>query len=189
MKATSILSLVSLFLLVHCSGMDRVIDEDSGVEEDVGIDSSLPPDPPPECEPEDEICDGEDNDCDGEIDEDIPPEPCEVSGSSRCVMGRWSECPDVCVGCVPGTVRQCFDAYCTGWGVQTCNESGNNWNSCQEASVPNVCDDGGGWVPTQPSTGQCCVDEGFCCQDYWDLDADGETDDSVGTCYGIDCEI
>jgi hypothetical protein len=188
MKATSILSCVAFALLAQCSGMPRLIDEDASVDEDAGVDVLLEPETPPEpeCEPEEEVCDGEDNDCDGEVDEDIPPEPCEESGSRRCVMGRWSECPPVCTGCVPGTVRQCFEAYCTGWGVQTCNDGGY-WNTCQEAAVPGNCDDGFGWVDSVASTGQCCIDEGFCCQDYWDLDGDGDTDDSVGTCYGIDC--
>lgn len=199
MRISSFLSLMALISLVACSGYHRIIDEDAAVDdEDVGLDVAEPdgspeaePDPEagPECEAEEEICDGEDNDCDGEIDEDIPPEPCTGSGSSRCVMGHWSECPQPCDVCVPGTVRQCFETYCTGWGVQTCATDGRSWNYCEEAPVPNACDDGFGWVDSVPSTEQCCIDEGFCCQDYWDLDGDGQTDDSVGTCYGIDCRL
>jgi hypothetical protein len=180
--------LVALIASTSCSGMERRIDHDAAVEEDVGLEvDAEPPPPEPECEPEEEVCDGADNDCDGEADEDIPPEPCDGGGSSRCVMGEWSECPPVCQGCVPGSTRHCFDAYCTGWGVQTCNSSGTAWDYCQEMDVPGACDDGTGWAPTEPATGECCVAEGYCCQDYWDLDGDGQTDDSIGTCYGIDC--
>lgn len=175
-----------ILLMSACSGMPREIDP-PWTEGDAGPDVWVEPEVIPGCEAEEELCDGLDNDCDDEVDEDIPPEPCPEGGASRCVMGRWSECPlEVTTACSPGSVRQCFDAYCTGWGVQVCNSSGSAFETCQEAAVPRNCEDEWGWAPHQLSTGECCIAEGFCCQDSWDIDGDGDFNDSVGTCYGID---
>jgi hypothetical protein len=33
----------------------------------------------------------------------------------------------------------------------------------------------------------CCIDQGYCCQDQWDLDGDGDGWESLGNCVDIVC--
>jgi hypothetical protein len=101
---------------------------------------------------------------------------CESTGSPQP--------PENC--CVAGTWRYCdTPTYCN-WGVQACTEDGRSWGSCTETSIPEACAGIDAWY--SPATEQCCIDQGFCCQDMWDLDGDGDSWESLGVCDGIVCE-
>lgn len=80
--------------------------------------------------------------------------------------------------CVPGSTRYCdTPTYCS-WGEQVCNDAGDGWSSCSESSPPAGC---GGYGYDQ----DCCMDAGACCQDWYDLDGDGDWLDSVGACEEV----
>jgi hypothetical protein len=154
-----------------------------------------PPDDPgpggatggPECIPTGEICNGEDDDCDGETDE-VPAVPCPDGGFRYCVSGSMSECPRRCEVCMPGSERVCFISYCTYWGVQTCASDGRSFSHCSERSAPWVCEDVVDTHQLSPELEQCCLDNGYCCLDRFDLDKDGITEEMLGNCEDIQCE-
>jgi hypothetical protein len=92
-----------------------------------------------------------------------PPENC-------CVAGAWRYCDT--------------PTYCN-WGVQACDDDGLSWGSCVETSLPAACAGIDGWY--SPASERCCIDQGYCCQDMWDLDVDGDSWESLGACDGIVC--
>jgi hypothetical protein len=38
-----------------------------------------------------------------------------------------------------------------------------------------------------PAAEACCIDQGFCCQDFYDIDRDGDNWESLGSCIDIVC--
>ncbi len=81
--------------------------------------------------------------------------------------------------CVPGAVRYCdTPTYCS-WGEQRCNDRGDGWGPCYEGGAPPGC---GGYIYDE----SCCIDSGSCCQDWFDYDGDGDTNDSVGNCEEVE---
>jgi hypothetical protein len=176
---------------------------DSGVDApaDLGIDlaaeagEDLAPDlapplqapPPPGCKPQPEICNGADDDCDGKVDEDQAAIPCPNGGERYCVAGRLSECPRVCDVCRPGSRRVCFISYCTYWGAQTCAADGRSFGLCRESPVPPECEGVAKSKKKSPELERCCLDNGYCCRDEYDLDGDGDRGEMLGRCGAVTC--
>jgi len=161
---------------------------DAGRAVDAGPDAPDVPDPDPiSCEPSEEVCNGSDDDCDGAVDE-LPPEPCELGGSRYCIAGRMSECPRRCEHCVPGSERVCFLNYCTFWGIQTCSADGRSFGPCRELRAPPECITIARNERDSPELEQCCIDNGYCCLDRHDLDADGDRSESLGECEEVLCD-
>jgi hypothetical protein len=155
----------------------------------------LPPDLPmspidagPVCHPQPETCNGVDDDCDGKIDQDLPAIPCPGGGSRYCVSGRYSECPTRCEVCVPGSERQCFTSFCTFWGTQACASDGRSFGSCKESNPPTECEAVAKKNKKTAELEQCCIDNGYCCVDEFDLDHDGDHSNMVGRCDAVMCE-
>jgi hypothetical protein len=94
--------------------------------------------------------------------------------------------PDEGCLCVPGAWRYCdTPTYCR-WGVQYCEPDGMSWGRCDEVgAIPASCADYG-WYSREAE--ECCIESGFCCQDFGDLDLDGNTWESLGACEDIVCE-
>ena len=90
-----------------------------------------------------------------------------------------SQVPPGCV-CVPGAVRYCDTPWFCNWGIQTCRSNGWGWSSCLETRSPSPCGYDRGQYTERSQ--QCCVESGYCCQDYHDLDGDGDRLESVGNC-------
>ncbi len=91
--------------------------------------------------------------------------------------------------CVPGARRYCdTPSYCS-WGIQTCRDDGRGWGRCAEVtSVPPECEGENRFIYTESSQ-RCCMNAGYCCQDYYDFDDDGDWLDSIGNCHdAIVCE-
>jgi Protein metal binding site. len=143
---------------------------------------------PASCAPGGEICNGIDDDCDGVVDNDIAPIPCPGGGFRYCVAGQMSSCPTRCPVCVPGGQRVCFISYCSFWGLQTCASDGQSWGYCvEQRPVPSACASVAGDKKHSPATEQCCIDNGFCCLDEFDLNHNGDTTDLLGRCGDVLC--
>ena len=172
---------------------DLPVDTGPDLASDVVPDLMPGPDVPlpyltPGCAPTTEICNGVDDDCDGVVDNDVPPIPCPGGGFRYCVGGRMSDCPTRCAVCVPGGQRVCFISYCTYWGLQTCAADGQSWGYCVERRpVPSVCAGVASSTKHSKETEQCCIDNGFCCLDEFDLNGNGDHSDMVGRCGDVLC--
>jgi hypothetical protein len=146
-----------------------------------------PIDDPSVCQPRDESCNGRDDDCNGAVD-DLAAQPCEGGGFRFCVAGRMSECPRRCEVCVPGSVRMCQNPYCTFWGEQECAADGQGFGNCREADPPPECEAIARKHQQSPELEQCCLDNGYCCEDEHDLDNDGNRREMLGACEDIACQ-
>lgn len=149
--------------------------------------SADPGRPSPSCTPRDEICNGRDDDCDGDVDE-VTPVPCPGGGERYCIAGKMSECPHRCDVCIPGSRRVCFLSYCTFWGEQTCAADGRSFGRCREDPVPRECQDVSDTHQNSPQLEQCCLDNGYCCVDEFDLDGDGNHRELLGRCDDVLCQ-
>lgn len=139
------------------------------------------------CVPSEESCNGADDDCDGKVDE-LPPIACPGGGEQYCVSGAWSSCPKPCEVCMPGAERVCFNSYCKYWGEQTCTADGKSWGKCKEADPPPECHAIAKDKKYSPELEQCCLDNGYCCRDTFDLDDDGNSSEMLGDCEDILCK-
>lgn len=140
--------------------------QDDAAASDV-VEASVPPPPDP---------------CAG-----MPPVPCPGGGYEYCVAGHYSECPKRCGLCVPGSTRVCFLTYCRRWGTQTCSADGLSFGFCEEHSPPPQCASIAAQDKTSPALEQCCIDNGYCCEDLFDLDGDGNSGDLIGSCGKTSC--
>lgn len=120
----------------------------------------------------------------GECDGGSGPEPevCD-DGIDQSCSGADEDCcipyPE-CV-CVPGAVRYCDEpGYCY-WGTQVCRDDGLGWGTCTEISPPAGCE------THHIYNVECCISIGGCCQDFWDIDGDGDNMESMGDCSDIAC--
>jgi hypothetical protein len=155
--------------------------------EDAEPDADVEDAEPDACEPTGaEVCNGVDDDCNGQVD-DLAPVACPEGGFSYCVRGAMSECPRECQTCMPGSETICFVSYCYFWGVQTCAGDGKSLSGCIEEPPPSACADIARDHQRSRQLEQCCIDQGHCCKDDFDLDHDGDTRDYVGTCTEVIC--
>jgi hypothetical protein len=150
-----------------------------------------PADSPPDsrlpgCEPTEEVCNGRDDDCNGRVDE-VPPIPCPGGGQRYCVAGRMSQCPRRCELCIPGSERICFLSYCKYWAIQTCTADGRSFGTCHEHDPPPECRRIATDKRYSRELEQCCIDNGYCCLDEFDLDKDGNRSELLGNCEEILC--
>lgn len=182
------------------AGLDVAIDVafdadlDERIEQPFDRASDPPLEAPPEgppvpvCRPQPETCNGVDDDCDGQVDQDLPAIPCPAGGNRYCVSGRYSECPRRCEVCVPGSQRECFTSFCTFWGTQACTSDGRSFGPCKETMPPAGCKRIADRSMKSPELEQCCLDEGLCCLDEFDLDRDGDRTEMLGRCDSVMCE-
>jgi len=159
---------------------------DRGVERPVDrpIDRPAPRDA---CKPQPETCNGVDDDCNGEIDDGLPAIPCPNGGSRYCVAGRYSDCPQRCDVCLPGSQRTCITSFCTFWGKQLCAADGRSFGACIEQQAPPQCADIANQQQRSPALEQCCIDNGFCCLDEFDLNHNGDRTEMLGRCEAVVC--
>jgi hypothetical protein len=160
---------------------------------DLPVEMKPPPPPPPldagpVCTPHPETCNGVDDDCNGKIDDGVPPIPCPNGGVRYCVSGSYSECPKRCEVCVPGSERECFTTFCTFWGTESCASDGRSFGPCRESTVPAECK-GITDMATKASAEleKCCIAQGLCCRDWFDLNGNGDTSDMLGRCDSVTC--
>jgi hypothetical protein len=142
----------------------------------------------PRCMPALETCNGIDDDCNGQVDDGIAPIPCPAGGYRYCVGGRSSACPTRCEVCVPGSQRVCFISYCLYWGTQTCAADGRGFGPCREQRPPAECDATARAHGASPELERCCIDQGYCCLDAYDLDNDGNRGEVIGSCGSVSCQ-
>lgn len=142
---------------------------------------------PSTCVPTTETCNGRDDDCDGAVD-DLPPTPCPGGGSSFCVAGKQSQCPRRCEVCVPGSVRVCQNPFCSFWGEQECAGDGQGFGHCREAEPPSECTAVAKKFEHSRELEQCCLDNGYCCLDEFDLNGNGDRREMLGACEDIACQ-
>jgi hypothetical protein len=169
---------------------DAEPDAEPPVDAEPPLDAGTGPGPdtgPEPCMPITEACNGTDDDCDGVVDE-IAPEPCPDGGFSYCIAGTMSACPRRCEVCVPGGVRICQNSFCTFWGEQECTGDGQGFGSCREREVPPECASVAKKHKNSPELERCCLANGYCCLDMWDLDGDGSRSDLLGNCEQVRCD-
>jgi hypothetical protein len=106
--------------------------------------------------------------CGDDVDQDC-------SGADETCCEPFPEC-----FCVPGAARYCDDPIYCRWGIQYCNDAGTAWGTCVETDPPEGCS---GMMYDV----SCCVTVGACCQDYFDIDTDGDNQESMGECIDILC--
>jgi len=173
------------------AGMDAEPPRDAEVDAEVPMDAAIVPPPvePPaqHCVPSAEACNGADDDCNGVVD-DLPPEACENGGFRYCIAGSLSACPRRCELCMPGGVRICQHSFCTFWGEQECAGDGQSFGACREAQPPPECAGIARQHKGSRELEQCCLDNGYCCLDSYDLDGDGSRSDMVGNCDDVRCD-
>jgi hypothetical protein len=154
-------------------------------------DATVAPEPiepgPRPCIPHVEICNGVDDDCDDIVDE-VPPEACSGGGMSYCIAGTMSACPRRCEVCAPGGVRICQHSYCTFWGEQECASDGQGFGPCRERQPPPECAGIARTFKSSPELEQCCLDNGYCCIDLFDLDGDENKSELLGNCDDVRCD-
>ncbi len=149
-----------------------------------------PPDAPvTNCTPSPETCNGIDDDCNGKVDDGIPAVACPGGGQSYCVAGHMSKCPKRCDVCVPGSQRVCYLSYCRYWGVQTCTADGRSFGLCQEQEPPPECKSIADAEHGSRALEQCCVDNGYCCVDTYDLNHNGNEKELLGACDEVKCSL
>jgi hypothetical protein len=141
----------------------------------------------PVCHPQPETCNGVDDDCDGRVDEDLPAIPCPGGASRYCVGGHYSECPRRCEACVPGSQRECFTTLCTFWGTETCASDGRSFGACREGQPPQACKDASNSGKRTRALEDCCLAQGLCCVDEFDIDGDGNRTEMMGRCDTVTC--
>lgn len=139
------------------------------------------------CLPRPEICNGKDDDCNGAVD-DLPAQACPGGGERFCVAGRLSACPRRCEVCVPGSARVCQNSFCSFWGEQECAADGQGFGHCREATPPPECRAVAKKFEDSKELEQCCIDNGYCCLDQFDLDQDGDRREMLGTCGDVVCQ-
>jgi hypothetical protein len=117
-----------------------------------------------------------------------PPIPCPGGGFQYCVVGHYSDCPTRCTVCIPGGKRVCFNTFCNFWGGQTCTADGQSFSPCAEGEPPPQCAALAKSQSNSPELEQCCIDQGYCCKDEFDLNHNGSTSDSIGPCASVSCQ-
>jgi hypothetical protein len=148
---------------------------------------TVPVDAPAGCAPGPETCNGRDDDCNGAVD-DLPAQACPGGGFRFCVAGRLSECPRRCDVCVPGSVRVCQNSFCSFWGEQECAADGQGFGNCREAEPPAECAATARKFQDSKQLEQCCLDNGYCCLDEYDMDGDGNRREVLGACEDVVCQ-
>jgi hypothetical protein len=169
------------------------LDEDIEVPASVdsGLDGAKPdtnPPPPSSCTPSPEVCNGKDDDCNGLVDDGLASIPCSGGGFRYCVAGRMSDCPTRCEVCMPGSSRACFLSYCKYWGTQTCAADGRTFGYCAEDTPPPECKAIADTNKYSRELEQCCLDNGYCCRDDFDLNKNGITNEHIGRCEAVTCK-
>jgi hypothetical protein len=153
----------------------------------MGGTSSLPISEPTACVPSTEACNGRDDDCNGAVD-DVPAEACPGGGFRYCVAARLSECPRRCDVCVAGSVRICQNPFCSFWGEQECAADGQGFGHCREAQPPPECRAIARKFENSKELERCCLENGYCCLDQYDIDGDGDRGEMLGACGDIACQ-
>jgi hypothetical protein len=103
------------------------------------------------------------------------------------VSGAYSACPQRCDVCVPGSERECFTTFCSFWGTQACASDGRSFGPCKEALPPDSCKAVTDQSKYTAELEKCCIADGLCCLDEFDLDGDGDTKDMLGQCDSVTC--
>jgi hypothetical protein len=89
--------------------------------------------------------------------------------------------------CRPGGVRICQHSFCTFWGEQECAGDGQGFGPCRERHPPPECAGIAQTHKSSPELEQCCLDNGYCCLDMFDLDDDGNSSELLGNCDDVTC--
>jgi hypothetical protein len=89
--------------------------------------------------------------------------------------------------CVPGSEVACYTSYCTYWGTMACASDGLSWGGCKEAKVPTECQAVANASMDSVALERCCIAQGFCCLDSYDLNGNGDTKDLIGNCDSVTC--
>ena len=88
---------------------------------------------------------------------------------------------------MPGSRRTCFKSFCTYWGSQACSSDGRAFGPCEEWHPPSACAEIARTKMRSRELERCCLDNGYCCVDDFDLDGDGDRTEMIGRCEAVQC--
>ena len=157
-----------------------------------GSPPELPPPPPdgPVCVPKGETCNGADDDCDGRgRREDRPRSPAPTaataSASAATTPNARAAARSACrAASAPASRRSARSG-----APRRAPTTGMSFGACKESHAARACREIANRMMRSPELEECCIDNGYCCVDEFDLNNNGDRTEMLGRCEAVMCDL